>query len=92
MSPTVRAARAAAGRLGGLTRWSRETDRLGATERMRKAADDRFLRQVQEEYPDLPLKAQLELAASRRRLFYVRIGRMSAAARRARTKSRINPA
>lgn len=80
-SPTERAliARAAAH-----ARWAKTPDRTAASAAGRKAAEDRFERQVD---PDgvLPPGERAKLAASARKAFYARLALASVRARRARS-------
>lgn len=75
---------ARAGRLGALARWSTTIDRAAATEAARRAAEDRWLREVRAEHPDLDNKTAQKLAESRRKLYFARLAQKSVAARRAR--------
>lgn len=75
---------AMAGRIGAHVRWGNTVDRTTATEAARRAAEDRFLRQVKEEHPDLDHATAVKLAESRRKAFYSRIAQKSAAARASR--------
>jgi hypothetical protein len=77
---------ATAGRLGAYTRWGNCTDRAAATEAARQAAADRFLRQVQAEYPELTEKAAVQMADARRKAWYTQISRKGVAARAARNR------
>jgi len=81
---------ATAGRIGAHVRWGNTPDRTAATEAARKAAEDRFLRQVRDEFPDLDHPTAVKLAESRRRAFFSRIAQKSVAAR-ARSRSRATP-
>jgi hypothetical protein len=74
---------ASAGRLGALRRWGNTPDRSAATAAARAAAEDRWLRAVRAEHPDLDDRTARLLAESRRKEFFVRLGMRSAAARRA---------
>jgi hypothetical protein len=80
-SPTERAliARAAAH-----ARWAKTEDRRAASEPGRRAAEDRFERQVD---PDgvLPPEERAKRAASARKAFYARLALASVRARRARS-------
>jgi hypothetical protein len=64
-----------AGQLGGLTKWSRVTDRTAATAAARAGLEQRFL----DEADGDPVRAQ-----TIRRLYYTRLAFKSAQARRAR--------
>lgn len=63
------------------TRWSRTTNRTAATAAARKAALDRFEREVD---PDgtLDPATRAKLAANARRAYFRNLARLSAAARR----------
>lgn len=75
---------AVAGRLGALARWSNCTDRQAATEAARRAAEDRWVREVRAEHPDLDDKTVRQMAESRRKLHFARLAQKSVAARRGR--------
>lgn len=74
--------RVLAGRNGAHKSWAQTQDRTARTENARRAADERFERQVD---PDgvLPPKERAKRAKSARAAFYAEIQRRSAAARRA---------
>lgn len=69
-------------RIAAHTRWASEPDRVGATKRARAAFEDRWTRQVD---PDglMDEQTRLKAAENARKAFYIRLGRASAAARRA---------
>lgn len=69
---------AMAGRIGAHVRWGNTVDR---------AAEDRWLREVRAEHPDLDHETAVKLAESRRKAFYSRLAQKSVAARRARTST-----
>lgn len=71
-----------AGRLGALSRWGNCTDRQAATEAARKAAEDRWVREVRAEHPDLDDKTVRKMAESRRKLYFARLAQKSVASRR----------
>lgn len=64
-------------------RWGSTPDRAAATAAARKAAEDRFQKQVREEFPDLDHKTVQKLADSRRRAHMADMGRRSAEAKKA---------
>lgn len=72
-----------AGLLGAYAKWAATTDRAAATEAARRAAADRFLREVREEHPGLDQKTAVKMAEARRRLYFARLSRKGAEARRA---------
>jgi hypothetical protein len=72
---------ASAGRLGALVKWGRTIDRAAATEAARKAAEDRWLREVRAEHPDLDDKTARLMADARKRAYFSRLAIKSAAAR-----------
>lgn len=84
MSPAVQAARSSAARVAALERWARTPNRTAATEPARKAAEGRWLREVREQYPDVDDATAQLMASALRRAYFVRIGRLSAAARQRR--------
>lgn len=75
--------RAMVARLAAHERWAHTTDRAAATAAARKAAADRFEKQVD---PDgvLPPAERARRAESARKAFYTRLALKSAQARRAR--------
>ncbi len=64
--------------------WARTTDRAARTAAGRKAADDRFLRQVREQHPDVDERTAQQMAEHARSAYYVRLALKSAQARRVR--------
>jgi hypothetical protein len=77
-----------AGRLGGYVRWSRTTDRAAGTAAARQAAEDRWLRQVRAEFPDVDDKTARLMADAKKRAYFTRLGIKSAAARAAKRRGR----
>lgn len=73
---------ARAGQLGALAKWGRETDRTAATAPGRKAAEDRWLRAVRQEHPDLDERAAQLMADARKREHFLRMALKSAESRR----------
>ncbi|MFG3702422.1 hypothetical protein ACGF5C_31750 [Micromonospora sp. NPDC047620] len=67
---------ATAGRIGAHKRWGKTPDRSAATEPARKAAADKWLREIQVEFPDLDLATQQQMADSRRREHMIRIAQL----------------
>lgn len=67
---------AAAGRIGAHTRWGRTPDRTAATAAARKAAAGKWLREVQQQHPDLDLPTQQRMADSLRRAHMTRIAQL----------------
>lgn len=63
------------------TRWSREPDRSAATAPARKAALERFERQVDPE-GTLPAAIRAKMADNARRAYFLNLARLSAASRR----------
>lgn len=78
---------AMAGRIGAHVRWGNTVDRAAATEAARRAAEDRFLREVKAEHPDLNHETAVKLAESRRKAFYSRLAQKSVAARSRRSRT-----
>jgi hypothetical protein len=74
--------RTATARIGGYARWINVNDRQAATAGARKAAWDRFERQVD---PDgtLPAEVRAQRADAARKAFYTRISYLAVKARRA---------
>jgi hypothetical protein len=83
LTPQQRSLRA---RLAANTQWSREPDRAGRMAAARKAAEDRFERQVD---PDgtLAPEVRAELAASARRAYMQSLALKSSRARAAKKKA-----
>lgn len=79
LTPEERVLRA---RIAANTRWAREADRPGATEKARKASNDRFLNQVPAEITDPAQRAKC--AENLRRAFYQKMAYRSAQVRRRR--------
>ena len=79
--------KALTGRIGGYTRWVNVDDRTKATAKARKAAWDRFDKQVD---PDgtLPPEVRRQRADAARRAHYTRMALASAKVRRARVEAR----
>ncbi|MER5703506.1 hypothetical protein ABT023_16395 [Micromonospora sp. NPDC002296] len=75
--------RSVAGRIGAHVRWGRTPDRQAATEPARKAAADRWIREVRAEYPDLDEVTVQRLAESRRKAHMTRIARLPRKRRKA---------
>lgn len=75
-----------AGQIGANTRWGREPDRAAATAKMRKAANDRFLREAD---PDgtLPPAEAAKRADSLKRAHFQRMALASAKSRARRKKA-----
>lgn len=73
---------ATAGRLGALAKWGQCTDRAAATEAARRAAEDRWLREVRAEHPDLDDRSARLMADARKREYFARLAMRSVAARR----------
>ncbi|MCX4470497.1 hypothetical protein OOK41_09275 [Micromonospora sp. NBC_01655] len=67
---------ATAGRIGAHKRWGKTPDRRAATEPARKAAADKWLREIQVEFPNLDLATQQQMADSRRREHMIRIAQL----------------
>jgi hypothetical protein len=74
---------AMAGRIGAHVRWGNldEAARAAATEAARQASRDRFLREVEEEFPGIDHDSAVKMAESRRKAFYSRMAMKSVAAR-----------
>lgn len=73
---------AQAGRLGALAKWGREENRAAATAAARKAAEDRWYRDVRSEHPDLDERTARLMADARKREHFIRLALKSAASRR----------
>lgn len=75
---------AVAGRIGAHAKWGRTADRAAATEAARKAAEDRWLREVRQENPDIDHRTAVKMAESRRKAYFARLAMRSAEARKRR--------
>lgn len=75
---------ARAGQLGALAKWGRETDRSAATAPGRKAAEERWMRAVLQEHPDLDERTARLMADARKREHFLRLSMKSVEARRRR--------
>lgn len=73
---------ALAGRIGAHVRWGNCTDRAAATEAARRGFEDRFIREVRDEHPDLDHETAVRMAESRRKAYFARLAQKSVAARR----------
>ncbi|MEV0608086.1 hypothetical protein AB0I61_17145 [Polymorphospora rubra] len=62
-----------AGRIGALVRWGKTPDRTAATAPARRAASERWLREVQAEFPDIDDATAQKLAEARKRAHMTRI-------------------
>ncbi|HEY0640126.1 MAG TPA: hypothetical protein VGD67_21035 [Pseudonocardiaceae bacterium] len=88
LTPEQRSLRA---RLAAHVSWANTTDRAARTAAARRAAHDRFDRQVD---PDgvLPPEERARRAANARKAYYLRLALRSAAARRRRSRDEDGPA
>lgn len=75
-------------RIAAAERWARTPDRAAALDPANKARDERFYRQVDEEFGPLDPEVREKLVAAKRTAFYTRLGLKSAQARRARGKAK----
>jgi hypothetical protein len=74
--------------LGAAESWARTEDRSARTAPARRTFKDRFRRDIDAQYPDVPEAARAAMAEHARKAYYLRLALKSVQARRARATAR----
>lgn len=72
-------------RVGAAASWAATPDPAARTAPARQAAVDRFRRQIDAEYPDVPEVRRADMAEHARKAYFLKLALKSAQARRARS-------
>jgi hypothetical protein len=85
---TVPADRSLIASIGGHAKWAKTPDRSAATAPGRKAAADRFRREIDAKYPDVPEAQRAVMAEHAKKAHFLRLALKSAQSRRNKAAAR----